>query len=412
LHQKLDNIPEKAGERQKKHLFFKDKPSKTFTIHFCDPIAAIQSLWKDPHISMGMVYAPAKIFSGEKSGRNCMFSEMWTGKWWHILQSMLPLGATVAPVIIAIDKTQFTQFSENKSAYLFCVQCIFHDSICIVLQPLIDAGQKSVEMVSADGAVCKVHPILTCYVSNYPEQCLPLIDAGQKSVEMVSADGAVCKVHPILTCYVSNYPEQCLVTCIKCKAPAIELGNKEPHEQRTQEWTKSILQESNQCIPTKAVVTITALLDFIYLAQYTTHSTETLGYLQNFNIPKFHSFLHYVETIETFGTTDNYNTEIFEQHHIDFSEHGWRATNQRTKFPQMIFWLSHRKKIVGFDIYQKSLQSSKSPPASQFTQAKTKQLFDNHGDIKMASPTSSAIMPFKQLQKPPIPIPKEPNFPN
>jgi len=33
------------------------------------------------------------------------------------LQSKLPKGATLAPVIIATDKTQLTQFSGNKSAY-------------------------------------------------------------------------------------------------------------------------------------------------------------------------------------------------------------------------------------------------------------------------------------------------------
>ena len=42
---------------------------------------------------------------------------MWTGKWWHTVQSLLPPGATVAPVIIATDKTQLTQFSGGKSAY-------------------------------------------------------------------------------------------------------------------------------------------------------------------------------------------------------------------------------------------------------------------------------------------------------
>jgi hypothetical protein len=33
------------------------------------------------------------------------------------MQSKLPKGATLAPVIIATDKTQLTQFSGNKSAY-------------------------------------------------------------------------------------------------------------------------------------------------------------------------------------------------------------------------------------------------------------------------------------------------------
>ncbi|KAH9916357.1 uncharacterized protein B0H18DRAFT_884881 [Fomitopsis serialis] len=42
---------------------------------------------------------------------------MWTGKWWHAVQSLLPTGAALAPVIISTDKTQLTQFTGNKLAY-------------------------------------------------------------------------------------------------------------------------------------------------------------------------------------------------------------------------------------------------------------------------------------------------------
>ncbi|CAA7260292.1 unnamed protein product [Cyclocybe aegerita] len=97
-------------------------------------------------------------------------------------------------------------------------------------------------------------------------------------------------------------------------------------------------------IPSAATKAITALLDFIYIAQYPTHNNSTLEYLQNaieefhehrdyfiqlglrkdFNIPKFHSLLHYIDTIKDFGTTDNYNTEMFERLHIDFAKHGWQ----------------------------------------------------------------------------------------
>ncbi|ESK83972.1 hypothetical protein Moror_7503 [Moniliophthora roreri MCA 2997] len=42
---------------------------------------------------------------------------MWTGKWWELMQSRLPQSATIAPIIIATDKTQLTQFSGNKQAY-------------------------------------------------------------------------------------------------------------------------------------------------------------------------------------------------------------------------------------------------------------------------------------------------------
>ena len=100
--------------------------------------------------------------------------------------------------------------------------------------------------------------------------------------------------------------------------------------------------------PAQGIAAVTTLLDFIYLAQYPAHDSDTLQYLQealdqfhknreyfiitgirkDFNIPKFHSLLHYIEAIKLFGTTDNYNTEMFEWLHIDFAKHGWRASNQ------------------------------------------------------------------------------------
>jgi Plavaka transposase len=124
-------------------------------------------------------------------------------------------------------------------------------------------------------------------------------------------------------------------------------------------------------LPKKGLLAVKSILDFIYLAQYSTHDKITLGYMEdaleiwekncsffietgireNFNIPKFHSLLHYVESIKLFGTTDNYNTEMFERLHIDFAKHGWRASNFRDEFPQMISWLSRQEKIISFDAY-------------------------------------------------------------
>ncbi|KAJ8581810.1 hypothetical protein M405DRAFT_722884, partial [Rhizopogon salebrosus TDB-379] len=119
---------------------------------------------------------------------------MWTGDWWNMVQDFLPEGATVAPVIIATDKTQLTQYSGNKAAYPVymtlgnlprslrrkpskhaCIliaylsisksigkkltkkqkssriQQIFHDSMRVVLEPLMEAGKKGVEVAFSDG---------------------------------------------------------------------------------------------------------------------------------------------------------------------------------------------------------------------------------------------------------------------
>ncbi|EGO02497.1 hypothetical protein SERLA73DRAFT_38037, partial [Serpula lacrymans var. lacrymans S7.3] len=104
----------------------------------------------------------------------------------------LPQGASVAPVIMATDKTQLTQFSGDKSAYPVyltlgnipsSIRCkpsqhayvlIGYLSVnkLMILEPLIGVGRKGMEVTGGDGAVRKIHPILACYVTDYPEQCL------------------------------------------------------------------------------------------------------------------------------------------------------------------------------------------------------------------------------------------------
>ena len=73
-----------------------------------------------------------------------------------------------------------------------------------------------------------------------------------------------------------------------------------------------------------------SLINFIYYAQFQLHTNETLGALEeclntfhhykdvsielelreDFNIPKFHSLLHYVNAIRNLGSLDGYNTEL------------------------------------------------------------------------------------------------------
>jgi hypothetical protein len=115
----------------------------------------------------------------------------------------------------------------------------------------------------------------------------------------------------------------------------------------------------------KVLLVCRSLLDFIYLAQYPSHDDETLKFLENalkvfndnrdifcnlgqrdhFNIPKFHSLLHYVSSIKRLGTTDNYDTATFERFHIDYAKKGWRASNRRNPIPQMVAWLERQEKV-------------------------------------------------------------------
>ena len=116
---------------------------------------------------------------------------------------------------------------------------------------------------------------------------------------------------------------------------------------------------------------VCALLDFLYLAQLPSHTTETLlrledslsrfhqnkdifidlGIREHFNFPKLHSLLHYESSITLFGTTDNYNTEQTERLHIDLIKFAFRATNHKDEFPQMAVWVQRREKVEQHALY-------------------------------------------------------------
>ena len=119
------------------------------------------------------------------------------------------------------------------------------------------------------------------------------------------------------------------------------------------------------------VRSIRSLLDFLYLAQYPLHTSETLrlldaslkefhenkyifidlGIRTDFNLPKLHSLTHYVDSIKLFGTTDNYNTEYTERLHIDLAKDAYRATNHRDEYAQMTVWLERKEKVLRHESY-------------------------------------------------------------
>ncbi|KAH9015234.1 hypothetical protein EDB85DRAFT_2076369 [Lactarius pseudohatsudake] len=118
-------------------------------------------------------------------------------------------------------------------------------------------------------------------------------------------------------------------------------------------------------VTSRIIRSVHALLDFLYLAQLPSQTTNTvarldsslarfhdnkavfvdLGVREHFNIPKLHLLMHYSPSIALFGTTDNYNTEQTEWLHIDFTKDAYRATNHKDEYPQMTAWLERREKL-------------------------------------------------------------------
>ncbi|KAI0055548.1 hypothetical protein BV25DRAFT_1815428 [Artomyces pyxidatus] len=138
--------------------------------------------------------------------------------------------------------------------------------------------------------------------------------------------------------------------------------------------------------PIRLVRAVRALLDFLYLAQYPSHSSDTLGYLDdalrrfhanksifelvgvrdNFNLPKLHALLHYSPSIRLFGTTDNYNTEASERLHIDYAKDAYRSTNHKDAYPQMTKWLERKEKVLAHEKFVAwRIEQAKQTPLGQ-----------------------------------------------
>ncbi|KAJ3776370.1 hypothetical protein FB446DRAFT_762900 [Lentinula raphanica] len=445
LHKKIDNLRPRAGEWRTRKLRFKDdEGGNDFILRHRDILECVQSLWGDPALADHLVYKPKKIFQDAGKTKR-VYSEMWEGKWWQFTQER----STVAPLIIATDKTQLTQFSGSKQAYPVyltlgnipkALRRKPSQQACILLAYL------PVDKMPKDGLPKR--ELSSRYQRLFHEAMRlifsPLREAGRKGVEMVGGDGAVRRVHPILASYVADFPEQCLVTCSKygtcpkCRVAAAELSSSNSFPRRTKDWTLQVMEEARKsstsdaqyfaycmrkevsgytfrpfwddlpftdihfsitpdngisalsqisgterknmgkillgCLvgsdmPRDALTAVRSILDFLYLAQYSTHDDDTLSYMvdalnlwhakkssfidlavhDDLNIPKFHTLQHYVEMIRFFGCTDNYNTEMFERLHIDYAKKGWRASNKREEFPQMTKWLVRQENIQSFN---------------------------------------------------------------
>ena len=121
----------------------------------------------------------------------------------------------------------------------------------------------------------------------------------------------------------------------------------------------------------QVILAVRGILDFIYYAHFETHTDESLAALdsawlmfhenkeifekldvrKHFNISKLHNIKHYVDSIQSHGTTDGYNTEASERLHIDLAKVGYLASNRKEYIKQMTTWLRRQEAVHSFSLY-------------------------------------------------------------
>ncbi|EPS99185.1 hypothetical protein FOMPIDRAFT_92655 [Fomitopsis schrenkii] len=141
-------MPARA-EWQEEWLTFKDRLGKHHLVQFHNIIEAIHALLRNPAHANCIIYCPSKLFSS--SARN---NHIYSDVDWEVVAHT------------TVDKIDSTGLTERKCCTL--IQQLFHKSGKIILEPLIKAGENSIDVTGSNGKVHHFHPVLTAYITDYP----------------------------------------------------------------------------------------------------------------------------------------------------------------------------------------------------------------------------------------------------
>ncbi|KAJ6508168.1 hypothetical protein C8R45DRAFT_1050452 [Mycena sanguinolenta] len=420
-----------------------------------DPVECVRELVGNPAFTK-QCYEPCHIFKRCEDGTlsNREFNEMWTGDWWWEAQLLLPVGATLVPIIIASDKTQLTRFSGDKQAW----------------PSLKDAGREGVKMDCADGVVRKTYLIIDAYIADYPEQCL-VCCCGESS-----CPGCTCS--PKCRGHTTPAPWRCPEEVLRILAEQsngerpVEFGEQNlrainpfwkdfPHCNIFRSMTPDLLHELHNGVfvdhierrksthPSlrhfKKGISLTtqwtgrerknmekvflgvlagvtqprvqlaarAVLDFIHYAHFETHCDESLveldktwqafhdnkdifvdlGIREHFNVSKLHKLKHYVDSIRSRGTADGFNSEGTERLHIDLAKVGYNASNRREYVRQMTVWLRRQERVHKFGSYlQWAVPGYTAPSTSDEGNSENGDVDDDADEVE-EGPAKSADLP-------------------
>ncbi|KAF8595607.1 hypothetical protein BDV93DRAFT_418922, partial [Ceratobasidium sp. AG-I] len=91
---------------------------ETFVVYKRNPVDIVRYLIGLERLDKNMRYGPERHWTITIDGRRIrVYSEMWTGEWWWRMQDLLAQGATIAPIILATDRTQLSTLGGDKSAW-------------------------------------------------------------------------------------------------------------------------------------------------------------------------------------------------------------------------------------------------------------------------------------------------------
>ncbi|KAJ7736807.1 hypothetical protein B0H16DRAFT_1326346 [Mycena metata] len=193
---------------------------EVFELYSRNIIECVRALFGDTDFAPYLFVVPERHYA-DKDQTIRLYHNMHTAKWWWSTQEQVEQdnpGATIIPILLSSDKTQLTMFG-NQTAYPVYMT-IGNIPKEIRRKPSRRAYVLLAYLPTSRLSHIKNQAARRRTLANLFHTCLslitaPLREAGVTGIPIASGDGVLRRGHPIVACYIGDYPEQLLVTCVK-----------------------------------------------------------------------------------------------------------------------------------------------------------------------------------------------------
>ncbi|KAJ7812809.1 hypothetical protein B0H14DRAFT_3090442 [Mycena olivaceomarginata] len=167
---------------------------EAFKLYSRNIIECVWALFGDTDFAPYLFVVPERHYADQDKTIR-LYHNMHTGKWWWSTQTQLTMfgNKAVYPVYMSIENipkeirrkplrrayillaylpTSRLSHIKNKAARRRTLVNLFHTCLSFITAPLRDAGVTGIPIASGDGVLRRGHPILACYIGDYPEQFL------------------------------------------------------------------------------------------------------------------------------------------------------------------------------------------------------------------------------------------------
>ncbi|KAJ6475468.1 hypothetical protein C8R45DRAFT_1102753 [Mycena sanguinolenta] len=217
---KIEGVAAALGQRPKFTRSEVVVAGEVFELYSRNIIECVRALFGDTDFAPYLFVVPERHYA-DKDKTIRLYHNMHTAKWWWSTQKQVEKdnpGATIIPILLSSDKTQLTMFG-NKLAYPVYMT-IGNIPKEIRRKPSQRAYVLLAYLPTSRLGHIKNNAARRRTLANLFHKCLsfitePLREAGVTGIPIASGDGIICRGHPIVACYIGDYPEQVLVTCVK-----------------------------------------------------------------------------------------------------------------------------------------------------------------------------------------------------